>query len=1688
MLLTRPFSNNQLQDQFPITDSPGTEIPFLDVATIVVEASKASLDDGEPPIAASTGPDTSLSDFVTTSINGVGSTTAAVPSPCQDETPISHLNTKMSSTADILEEVVVPPAIEAEEISPMAAEPEPAVVEVACDPIEAEARPMEVEASSVGDELAVTKTVPASIDSVAETAPQCENISDEQEPALVETQSSTPQPVITPTMLKAALNKPTSPEVVVEDSLVHEPDAEAAATLEPTPEATESEPIGNSAADVEPGNEVAESVPTEETVPVTEAVATAAPAEISSAEAEESAAEVDACITAEKEANEESQGAIDAVNGPAAPTEPEVEVFVPEVVSAPAEAATGPDVLSTESEEAAIAPTTAPEVPAQSIVAAEAESVDAHDFITADSEPVTAPDPEPITSTETDSVAAAGFESATVELEAPAAVDAELTEPAVESIVVETVQIDVEPPSSNVSFVEDPEVGFAYDDEPQTPLAEETPAFESVLEAADVESEVQVEEPSVEETAEVIPIDVNPTGESASVEEVAAEEVVVAEEVVMVEEFPVEEPATNEENVLVEETTAVEETIPAEEVVPIDVATREPAPVEEVPSVEAVAIEEHAPVEEITLVDEDTPIESAAPIESSSPVEEPVVDEAERTVEELAAPIDDGPVLEETMPSVYATDVDTPLLSVEEPAASIEQLVAPEEAFAETAAPAIEEISLAGDASTVEETYAPLVDVPVGEDVPAVEECSPLAEVDISESGTVDELSASVEEHTSGAVEDTPGREDQPVAIEETPADVSVDDRIPPTMGETPLLAEVLSDTDGPALEATSTTEEPYVPEEEPVTVVVSGETISEMAVVASVEKDILAVEEPLEPSDVEAREPVVHEEAAAPTGDHELVAVEDTPVLDDQPVTTEETFTTEEASVSVDDQIPPAMNEIPLIAEVSSAADEPTLDDGPATEEPSVPEDEPTATSTVEVPPTSEETATAPKEIISTAEEAIPVFEAAPTTSADPMFDDTLSLEGTTTVAEESTVESDASVTELSVAVEEPAPAASEVSVVEVALEEVHAALEHTEDALFASEETKDETEDSQHGEAPVSLPEQPIVEESFPTALIVEELTSVPAEKPEILEELHVVTSQFPFNEEHSEVDKDLEPPIAHVEIFNEIEETKAVEEVTEQQEIATSPALNVATDIERPKSPWTPSYSVITQGPGVPVEEHVNVYGGDDDAVPAQSQTPEIIIDEVAAVVPEIATDMEVSRQSQVEVLQLTAEQVTLGESEEPCPKSPWTPSYSVTVQGNLAQANEGLDDLEQLPPSAAQFVAAERYQEQPVPFTETLISGEVTSSTTVVADIHVTLSAMLDESDIPDSAVEAEAPQDVASEQGVIAQAERSVPTTPEPPTVEEVPEEEIEQGSFIVDDENTQLGATGPDEEHSSSPWTRSYSVTGLEPASALEDQAVAKDGEFVDHGSFIIETQPPAVVEGTPEVKSDSGLLTPVDDPVGERPKSPWTPSYSVTKQGPNDVEEVEDLGELEHLPGPLSSVSALAADEEPIPPVLITETLASVDEPVIAETLSCLEGDVTVSELSETHDDVEANGVPIARETPQTFPVLEEPQKIAKKPSLSAVDELNAAEVTESSTLRIDIPTNNGANRNRLESTTSSRFFPGGWFSSSPKVPEEGRTSLDVAAGEFIHKSSVENTPTTALPSAVEEDKEKKSRWCTIM
>ncbi len=141
----------------------------------------------------------------------------------------------------------------------------------------------------------------------------------------------------------------------------------------------------------------------------------------------------------------------------------------------------------------------------------------------------------------------------------------------------------------------------------------------------------------------------------------------------------------------------------------------------------------------------------------------------------------------------------------------------------------------------------------------------------------------------------------------------------------------------------------------------------------------------------------------------------------------------------------------------------------------------------------------------------------------------------------------------------------------------------------------------------------------------------------------------------------------------------------------------------------------------------------------------------------------------------------------------------------------------------------------------------------------------------------------------------------------------------------------------------------------------------------------------------------------------------------------------------------------------------------------------------------------VTSQGTPSPK--PHTLEV-ESDDKLEPLPSSSApfpVDDDAHSVATSLDTIN-DAPTS----RARLESTTSSRFFPGGWFA---RPQAEGRTSTDNAQGVFIPpKSQTETQPTsTDDPAPITTDSEeissddsdeededeakaKKGRWCVVM
>ena len=101
-------------------------------------------------------------------------------------------------------------------------------------------------------------------------------------------------------------------------------------------------------------------------------------------------------------------------------------------------------------------------------------------------------------------------------------------------------------------------------------------------------------------------------------------------------------------------------------------------------------------------------------------------------------------------------------------------------------------------------------------------------------------------------------------------------------------------------------------------------------------------------------------------------------------------------------------------------------------------------------------------------------------------------------------------------------------------------------------------------------------------------------------------------------------------------------------------------------------------------------------------------------------------------------------------------------------------------------------------------------------------------------------------------------------------------------------------------------------AAAVEVEEAVEAPAIAVTSETAEDTPLVVDTDAPAV---------------PAADI--ERPKSPWTPSYSVTTQGPSVTEEeAKEVEELEQLPPPVGQPQVvLTAELEP--------EATAVEEPV---------------------------------------------------------------------------------------------------------------------------------------------------------
>nr|GAT60797.1 predicted protein [Mycena chlorophos] len=312
----------------------------------------------------------------------------------------------------------------------------------------------------------------------------------------------------------------------------------------------------------------------------------------------------------------------------------------------------------------------------------------------------------------------------------------------------------------------------------------------------------------------------------------------------------------------------------------------------------------------------------------------------------------------------------------------------------------------------------------------------------------------------------------------------------------------------------------------------------------------------------------------------------------------------------------------------------------------------------------------------------------------------------------------------------------------------------------------------------------------------------------------------------------------------------------------------------------------------------------------------------------------------------------------------------------------------------------------------------------------------------------------------------------VPKHVETTTIQVSEENSNDVGETITHDDL--LSSSTPEIERPKSPWTPSYSVVQQGPGIDPVDEVLVLDQPTLTISE--VSNEPPAIAE----------------DNV--RPKSPWTPSYSVVVQG-SSVPVLELDATTETIPAVVDPATLHDPDVE--------EHTGSPDPASDAVVAALVESGVVSDEPVQILEEVSTSAAPVDGPSPadlkEVVAALEAPREDAagdlsasstNQPtplaSAKALPELQTFPITGDLDDEIDDMVPPLSPRSRLESTASSLYFPGAWFSKLP----EGRASLEVAAGEFT--PSKNNPPlltTTRADEVVQkEEAERKGKWCIVM
>ncbi|KAK7044230.1 hypothetical protein VNI00_007952 [Paramarasmius palmivorus] len=627
----------------------------------------------------------------------------------------------------------------------------------------------------------------------------------------------------------------------------------------------------------------------------------------------------------------------------------------------------------------------------------------------------------------------------------------------------------------------------------------------------------------------------------------------------------------------------------------------------------------------------------------------------------------------------------------------------------------------------------------------------------------------------------------------------------------------------------------------------------------------------------------------------------------------------------------------------------------------------------------------------------------------------------------------------------------------------------------VFIPDTTEGEVEAKQgdkeeERERPTSpwTPSYSVSQQGSPAA-VVKEIEEAQDPAPEPKEEVAEATNVTEVTEETIATTADVPEKVA----APEVEDSTKVEVPTVVIPGAEAEEANETTEVteepSRPKSPWTPSYSVSRQGsPAPPVPELpkteetepvelVNEETVADVKMDEQAATPEVHVSQADETdVPPTSADA--SEQANEDVIK--AEDLAATDADvPPRPTSPWTPSYSVSVQGSPQPP------ASDLPAEAAHEAVVQPPAEESSSQSEGLVveTTAVTEETPVAPEVALASEPTKDEEvKVADVKVDESADLAVESE-------------------VEAVEQQEQQEKAVLPSLEIPQ--APAQPEPESKSPWTPSYSVT-TQGTDTNSEEIASKDEEEVAQEPIVVAPVPVAAKSSESVCPSPlPGYYGDANEPLQltvdtnstatpDRPRSPWTPSYSVMRQGSGVMDEDKDEAELDRL--------------EKLP------------EPVEKQGTEATHADDPVSVSIEAPSENATEEAKPEEKSIEPFPSAQDDQR-----SLTSLDT-----VTKDDSQPLPSP----SARSRLASTASSLIFPGGWFSKAPA----GRTSLDNAKGEFAASTSTSKptSPVEPMPQVEEGDhakdvpeteaaqtaeevpatsptsisSEEKKRWCIIM